>query len=107
MIDSQTANCPKCDAKLDEFPGVGPFCPNPDCDVVDDIWGHTMPTIDKPGATERYTLDVQRTPSGLWLVMGSMHKGLLVCGRTMSEALSRVEGAWEQLNQVDADRDVR
>lgn len=29
--------CPKCQTKLTYAPGIGPFCPNKDCDVVDGI----------------------------------------------------------------------
>ena len=28
-------NCPKCQTKVLYAPGIGPFCPNKDCDVVD------------------------------------------------------------------------
>jgi hypothetical protein len=30
-------NCPKCETKLTYAPGIGPFCPNKQCDVVDGI----------------------------------------------------------------------
>lgn len=29
--------CPKCETKLAVAPGIGPFCPNRDCDVVDGV----------------------------------------------------------------------
>ena len=30
-------NCPKCNTQLQDCPGIGPFCPNRDCDVLDNI----------------------------------------------------------------------
>ena len=30
-------NCPKCNTKLSYAAGIGPYCPNPKCDVVDGI----------------------------------------------------------------------
>jgi hypothetical protein len=32
-------NCPKCNTALLNAPGIGPFCPNKECDVVDGIHG--------------------------------------------------------------------
>jgi len=29
--------CPKCDTPIQSAPGIGPFCPNKDCDVVDGL----------------------------------------------------------------------
>jgi len=29
--------CPKCRTKLKNCPGIGPFCPNRQCDVADNI----------------------------------------------------------------------
>jgi hypothetical protein len=34
VIDEQ---CPKCATELKIAPGIGPFCPNKDCDVKDNI----------------------------------------------------------------------
>lgn len=34
IIDEQ---CSKCNTNLEIAPGIGPFCPNKDCDVVDNI----------------------------------------------------------------------
>ena|SRR3982750_4046736 len=50
--DDREAYCPKCDTKLDEFPGVGLFCPNPDRDVVDNILGEAMPRTGERKSTE-------------------------------------------------------
>ncbi len=33
-------HCPECGTDLLNAPGIGPFCPNKDCDVVDGIKGH-------------------------------------------------------------------
>ncbi len=30
-------NCPKCDTPIELAPGIGPFCPNKECDVVDGL----------------------------------------------------------------------
>jgi len=30
-------NCPKCDTPIELAPGIGPFCPNKDCDVIDNL----------------------------------------------------------------------
>jgi hypothetical protein len=51
---------------------------------------------------EEYTLTAGRYGS-LWLITGSMHKGLLVHGRTLGEALGRVEGAWIDLKRAEAE----
>jgi hypothetical protein len=29
--------CPKCETPIKNAPGIGPFCPNPECDVVDGL----------------------------------------------------------------------
>jgi len=29
--------CPKCETELKDAPGIGPYCPNKECDVVDNI----------------------------------------------------------------------
>lgn len=36
----QIKNCPKCDTKMKEATGIGPFCPNQACDVVDGPLGY-------------------------------------------------------------------
>jgi CheY-like chemotaxis protein len=65
MVDNQIENCPKCDTKLDEFPGVGLFCPNPDCDVVDNIFGNSMPRADRLETTE----EIRDIPIGIAMNM--------------------------------------
>lgn len=50
---------------------------------------------------ESYMLTVEHGAAGLWYVTGSMHRGLVVIGHTMGEALSRVEGVWADLRQAD------
>lgn len=35
IVEEDYGNCPKCDTKLINATGIGPFCPNKDCDVVD------------------------------------------------------------------------
>ena len=38
--------CPKCDTELKDAPGIGPYCPNQDCDVIDNINGHEKLILD-------------------------------------------------------------
>jgi predicted nucleic acid-binding Zn-ribbon protein len=33
----ELGNCPKCDTPIEHAPGIGPFCPNKECDVIDNI----------------------------------------------------------------------
>ena len=35
--------CPKCSTLLMDAPGIGPYCPNKDCDVIDNILGWDNP----------------------------------------------------------------
>ena len=35
--------CPKCSTILMDAPGIGPYCPNEDCDVIDNINGFDKP----------------------------------------------------------------
>lgn len=35
IVEENYGNCPKCDTKLVNATGIGPFCPNKECDVVD------------------------------------------------------------------------
>lgn len=28
-------HCPKCGVAIQNAPGIGPFCPNPECDIAD------------------------------------------------------------------------
>lgn len=43
IIEEDYGNCPKCDTKLINATGIGPFCPNKECDVVDG-WEEEMPS---------------------------------------------------------------
>ena len=29
--------CPKCGTLILHAPGIGPYCPNPDCELIDDL----------------------------------------------------------------------
>ena len=40
--------CPKCGTALTDAPGIGPYCPNHDCDVVDG-WNNLPQEPHKPG----------------------------------------------------------
>lgn len=41
-------SCPKCYTELKNSPEIGPYCPNKDCDVVDNIsrWDKPKPVYD-------------------------------------------------------------
>lgn len=69
--------------------------------LMADLW--SLPVADQPETTpeESYTITIERGATGLWYVTGSMHPGLIVVDHTMSEALSRVEGMWADLQQAD------
>lgn len=34
-LDTSIGNCPKCDTELMNAHGIGPFCPNKECDILD------------------------------------------------------------------------
>lgn len=48
-------NCSKCETELQDAPGIGPYCPNKDCDVIDNInaW-------DKPETIQPHLLGKER-----------------------------------------------
>jgi len=35
MSPSEIMFCPKCNAKLLNAPGIGPYCPNMSCEIID------------------------------------------------------------------------
>lgn len=35
----ELTHCPKCNTEIIEAPGIGPFCPNKECDVIDGLYG--------------------------------------------------------------------
>jgi len=39
VVQEIVERCPKCDTELQVAPGIGPFCPNKECDVIDNING--------------------------------------------------------------------
>jgi hypothetical protein len=43
IVEEDYGNCPKCDTKLINASGIGPFCPNKECDIVDG-WQEEMPS---------------------------------------------------------------
>lgn len=42
VVKEIVEHCPKCDTELQVAPGIGPFCPNKDCDVIDNILGEKI-----------------------------------------------------------------
>jgi len=63
MVDV-TDFCPKCDTQLVEAPGIGPYCPNPKCNVFDNILGVPEPnlkgissTVNQPRIKYSYILE--------------------------------------------------
>jgi hypothetical protein len=39
VVEEIVERCPKCDTELQVAPGIGPYCPNKECDVIDNING--------------------------------------------------------------------
>ena len=39
-------HCPKCGTEVMDAPGIGEFCPNKECDVVDGLYGNIDPETD-------------------------------------------------------------
>ena len=39
----EITHCPKCGTEVTNAPGIGPFCSNKDCDVVDNLYGTIDP----------------------------------------------------------------
>jgi len=54
--------CPKCGTSLLNAPGIGPYCPNRECDVIDNIlgvdWGHDPFGIHSVEETESEPEDI-------------------------------------------------
>jgi hypothetical protein len=44
VVQEIVEHCPKCNTELQIAPGIGPFCPNKDCDVIDNIDGTEVET---------------------------------------------------------------
>jgi hypothetical protein len=40
-------HCPKCRTEVMDAPGIGPFCPNKECDVVDGLYGTIDPETEQ------------------------------------------------------------
>jgi hypothetical protein len=51
-IDEEKLNCYKCGTELINAPGIGPFCPNKNCDILDNTkgidWTFEKPEPEKP-----------------------------------------------------------
>ena len=47
LVETQEelTHCPKCGTEIIEAPGIGPFCPNKECDVVDNLYGNIDPKV--------------------------------------------------------------
>lgn len=41
----ELTHCPKCGTEIVTAPGIGDFCPNKECDVVDNLYGDTDPEV--------------------------------------------------------------
>ena len=46
--DDDIGYCPKCNTKIINAPGIGPFCPNKDCPVVDGVYNEIFFTEEEP-----------------------------------------------------------
>jgi hypothetical protein len=44
--EEQITHCPKCGTEVMNAPGIGEFCPNKECDVVDNLLGTVDPEVD-------------------------------------------------------------
>jgi hypothetical protein len=42
-LQEEITHCPKCGTEVTNAPGIGPFCSNKDCDVVDNLYGTIDP----------------------------------------------------------------
>jgi hypothetical protein len=42
----EITHCPKCGTEIMDAPGIGEFCPNKECDVVDNLLGTVDPEVD-------------------------------------------------------------
>ena len=42
----EITHCPKCGTEIMNAPGIGEFCPNKECDVVDNLFGTGDPEVD-------------------------------------------------------------
>lgn len=49
------AYCPACHTRLDEADDIGAFCPNPDCRIIDDIYGKAKIAMPVLASQERLT----------------------------------------------------
>ena len=58
--------CPKCSTILIDAPGIGPYCPNQDCDVIDNLIPFWQMIGDKP-YKERYDFG-WHTPTSKFVV---------------------------------------
>jgi hypothetical protein len=45
VVQEIVEHCPKCNTELQIAPGIGPFCPNKDCDVLDNIKGEEVEIV--------------------------------------------------------------
>ena len=59
--------CPKCSTILIDAPGIGPYCPNQDCDVIDNLIPFWQMIGDKP-YKERYDFG-WHTPTSKFVVL--------------------------------------
>jgi len=61
-----TTHCPKCNTQLLNAHGIGLYCQNPICDVVDNVLNWDMPR--KPlWSKHHYTTAVQENDDGLYI----------------------------------------
>lgn len=66
-------NCPKCNSKLNYAVGIGPYCPNPKCDVVD---GVDLDYSEEPKVEESKKFDPPQDPT--WAFFPEPKKEVLI-----------------------------
>jgi hypothetical protein len=64
-ISDPTINCYKCGTKLMDAPGIGPFCPNKECDIADGTSGETITWKYIPPAPLNNTIDFVKPEKSL------------------------------------------
>lgn len=78
--------CPKCGTSIIVALGIGPYCPNKDCDVIDNLLGVHEPLVvrskDRVDWSDRYT--VMRQGLRWHIKAGTGTRSIVVCYRKVT-----------------------